>query len=243
MVLDDIASDPAKLEDDTDRVERVSCRDEMTKHYHQLIALILAAVLITACTSAPTPTSTPTAVPPVPTVTVLAPTNPPPTVAPTTVPPAPTVLPATATNPLPTTVPPTEEVETEPNQEYSNAMEGSRLIIQIGDTVLIATLVENSSVEALKETLSEGPITVNMRDYGGMEKVGSLGMDLPRNDEQITTEAGDLILYQGNAFVIYYAPNSWNFTRLGKIDTITPEELREILGDGSVTITLSLPQE
>ena len=115
--------------------------------------------------------------------------------------------------------------------------------IKIGDTVLTATLVENSSVDALKEALSEGPITVHMRDYGSMEKVGSLGMDLPRNDEQITTEAGDIILYQGNALVIYYAPNSWNFTRLGKIDNVAAEELREILGDGNVTVTLSLPQE
>ena len=122
-------------------------------------------------------------------------------------------------------------------------MEANKLNIQIGDTALTATLVENSSVDALKEALSEGPTTVNMRDYGSMEKVGSLGMDLPRNDEQITTEAGDMILYQGNAFVIYYAPNSWNFTRLGKIDNVTAEELREILGDGNVTITLSLPQK
>ena len=140
-------------------------------------------------------------------------------------------------------MPPTEEVETEPYQDNSSAMEANRLNIQVGDTVLTATLVENSSVEALKETLSEGPITVNMRDYGSMEKVGSLGMDLPRNDEQITTEAGDIILFQGSAFVIYYAPNSWNFTRLGRINNATAEELREILGDGNVTITLSLPQE
>ena len=115
--------------------------------------------------------------------------------------------------------------------------------LTIGDTVLVATLVENSSVDALKEALSEGPITVNMRDYGSMEKVGSLGMDLPRNDEQITTEAGDIILYQGNALVIYYAPNSWSFARLGKIDGVTAKELRKILGDGSVSITISLPQD
>ncbi len=68
-------------------------------------------------------------------------------------------------------------------------------------------------------------------------------MDLPRNDEQITTEAGDIILYQESALVIYYAPNSWNFTRLGKINDVTAEALREILGDGDVTVTLSLPQE
>lgn len=115
--------------------------------------------------------------------------------------------------------------------------------ITIGDSSLTATLIDNSSVDALKAALAEGPLTIEMRDYGSMEKVGSFGMDLPRNDEQITTEAGDLILYQGNAFVIYYAPNSWNFTRLGKIDDVSPEQLREILGDGDVTVTLSLPQD
>jgi hypothetical protein len=113
--------------------------------------------------------------------------------------------------------------------------------IQIGNTLLTATLVENSSVDTLKEILAKGPITINMRDYGSMEKVGPLGMDLPRNDQQITTEAGDIILYQGNALVIYYAPNSWNFTRIGKIDNVTSEMLKEILGDGNVTITISLP--
>ena len=72
------------------------------------------------------------------------------------------------------------------------------------------------------------------------KKVGSLGTSLPSNNEQITTEAGDLILYMGNAFVIYYAPNSWNFTRLGKIQNVTGDELKEILGDGDVTVVLSL---
>lgn len=75
-----------------------------------------------------------------------------------------------------------------------------------------------------------------------MEKVGSLGQDLPVNDEQITTEAGDLILYQGNSFVIYYAPNTWNFTRLGKINGVSAEELQDILGEGDVTVTLSLAE-
>jgi hypothetical protein len=211
---------------------------KMTKHYHQIIVLIFAAALVAACTS----TQSPTTVPPTPTALPATPTNSSPTVTPTTVPPTPTTLFATATNPPPTTtVPPTEDVETDTNQDNSTMMEASRMNIKIGDTVLTATLVENSSVEALKAALSEGPITVNMRDYGNMEKVGPLGMALPRNDQQITTEAGDIILYQGSALVIYYAPNSWNFTRLGKINNVTADELREILGDGNVTITLSLP--
>jgi len=113
--------------------------------------------------------------------------------------------------------------------------------IRIGDTILTATLVDNSSVAALKKVLAKASITVEMRDYGNMEKVGSLGQNLPRNDEPITTEAGDIILYQGNALVIYYAPNSWTFTRLGKINNVTPKELKDILGSGNVSVTLSLP--
>jgi len=190
------------------------------KRYRQITVLILTVVIITACTSALTPTA-------------VVPTDRLPTVA----------LSVTTTNPLLPTPPATEVVETDTNQENSNVMEINLMNIQIGDHVLTATLVENSSVAALKQVLSNGPITINMRDYGSMEKVGSLGMDLPQNNEQITTEAGDIILYQGNAFVIYYAPNSWNFTRLGKINNINAEELKEILGDGNVTITLSLLQE
>ncbi|MDW6003570.1 cyclophilin-like fold protein [Vibrio mangrovi] len=111
--------------------------------------------------------------------------------------------------------------------------------ITIGDQVLTATLVENSTTEALLKKLSEGPVSIAMKDYGNMEKVGSFGFNLPRNDEQITTEAGDLILYQGNAFVIYYAPNSWNFTRIGKINNVTTDALKNILGQGNIVVSIS----
>jgi len=113
--------------------------------------------------------------------------------------------------------------------------------IKIGNRILSATLIDNSSVKALKEALFKAPITVEMHDYGNMEKVGSLGQNFPRNDESITTEVGDIILYQGNALVIYYAPNSWSITRLGKINNISQNELKEMLGKGNVTVTLSLP--
>jgi len=105
---------------------------------------------------------------------------------------------------------------------------------------LTATLADNSSAAALRELLAEGPLTINMSDYGNFEKVGPLGTALPRNDEQITTSVGDIILYQGDKTTIYYAPNTWDFTRLGKIDSVTAEGLKEILGDGDVSVTLSL---
>lgn len=83
-----------------------------------------------------------------------------------------------------------------------------------------------------------------MDDYGNMEKVGSLGFSLPRNDRQTTTAPGDLILYQGNSFVIYYDTNSWNFTRLGKVDGVSSRnEMLDLLGGkGEVTVTLSLAE-
>lgn len=90
---------------------------------------------------------------------------------------------------------------------YSSAqgedtVQGNALNLQIGDIVLTAELADNSSAEALRDLLADGSLEIAMQDYADMEKVGSLGQELPANDEQITTEAGDLILYQGDSFSV-----------------------------------------
>jgi hypothetical protein len=122
------------------------------------------------------------------------------------------------------------------------AMKDNSINLRIGDKTYSATLADNSSARALIEMLAKGPVTIDMSDYGNMEKVGVLGRTLPTNDKRITTAPGDLILYQGNTFVIYYATNSWSLTRLGKINDVTQVELKEALGAGNVTVTLSLRQ-
>ncbi len=132
-----------------------------------------------------------------------------------------------------------EESTTESTKEETQM----QLNIQIGDHLLTADLSDNSSARALLELLADGPITIDMSDYANMEKVGELPQSLPRNDEQINTDAGDLILYQGSSFVIYYDTNSWNLTRLGKINNATKQELRDILGSGSVTAVLSVSDQ
>lgn len=109
-----------------------------------------------------------------------------------------------------------------------------------GSYTLTATLADNSSATAFYGLLEKGPLTVKMSDYGNFEKVGSLGTSLPRNDTHITTEAGDIILYQGNQITIYYDTNSWNFTRLGKVDGVTQAELKQILGKGDVTAVFDI---
>lgn len=110
--------------------------------------------------------------------------------------------------------------------------------ITVGDCELQATFEDNSSAEEFRELLEEGPLTVEMEDYGGFEKVGPLGTSLSRNDTQITTQPGDVILYQGNQITIYYGTNSWSFTRLARIDD--PTGLQEKLGEGTVSVTFSL---
>ena len=125
------------------------------------------------------------------------------------------------------------------NENQGN-MESNTLKLSVGGKILTATLVENSSVDALKNLLTKGDLTIEMEDYASMEKVGALGTTLPRNDEYISTVPGDLILYQGRYFVIYYGNNSYSLTRLGKINGITQSELKAVLGNGDVTVTLAL---
>ena len=116
-----------------------------------------------------------------------------------------------------------------------------KLIINInGQTDLTATLYDNSSSRALVELLKKGPVTIDMHDFSNFEKVGELPVTLPRNDTYTETDSGDLILYLGKRFVIYYDKNSWNFTPLGKVEGVSKPELKKILGSGNVTAVLKL---
>lgn len=136
-----------------------------------------------------------------------------------------------------------EPVEEETSQgEEETGMAQHQFYITANDTTFTAVFADNSSAQALEELLEQGDLTLSMSDYGGFEKVGSLGSQLPQNNEQITTEPGDVILYQGSSITIYYDTNSWNFTRLGKIEDVTKEELLAALGEGDVEVTLSLAE-
>ena len=123
-----------------------------------------------------------------------------------------------------------------PDVEGETAMD--KIILSFNGQTYLATLADNPSAKAFAELLKNGPLTVSTHDYGNFEKVGSLGTELPRTDEQITTSPGDIILYQGNQITVYYARNTWSFTRLGRIDD--PSGLREALGSGDVEITFRL---
>ncbi len=118
--------------------------------------------------------------------------------------------------------------------------ENNKMKMTINGTEVDVEWEDNDAVEALREAVTSTPLTIAMSMYGGFEQVGSLGMSLPRSDTRITTEPGDVILYSGNQLVVFYGSNTWSYTRLGKITDKTQAELRELLSNGNVNITISL---
>ena len=92
--------------------------------------------------------------------------------------------------------------------------------------------------------LQKGNITYEAHDYGNFEKVGELGYTFPENNEQINTVPGDLILHQGENLCIYYDTNSWNFTRIGKLDNMTQSDIKTWMNAGgdNVSVTLSISE-
>ena len=110
--------------------------------------------------------------------------------------------------------------------------------IEVNNKELIVELEENEATNELVQKLNSGNVVVEANEYGGFEKVGSLGFSLTREDKQVTTKAGDLVLYQGNQISLFYDSNSWSYTKLGKVTNMSANELKEVLGSGDVTLTL-----
>ena len=128
-----------------------------------------------------------------------------------------------------------DETQITENNEEEEAL---KMNVQVGGKTFTANLEDNMAVDALVEMMKTAPVTIEMNDYAGFEKVGSLGHNLPTSNSQTTTQPGDIVLYQGNQIVMFYGSNSWSYTRLGRIDNLTGWE--DALGSGNVTVTFSL---
>ena len=130
------------------------------------------------------------------------------------------------------------EIEVDNNIEEENSM--NEFIIEVNNKKLIVEVEENSATKALFEKLKQGDVVITAHDYGNFEKVGDLGFSLPKEDVNITTKAGDLVLYQGNQISLFYNSNTWSYTKLGAIKNVSSNELKDILGNEDVTLTFSL---
>ena len=112
--------------------------------------------------------------------------------------------------------------------------------VKINDEVFDVKLENNSATREFIKELKKGNITVNASEYGGFEKVGDLGFSLPTSDENIGTAPGDIVLYQGDKISLFYGSHSWSYTKLGKLDNIDSNKLKEVLGSGDVTLEFTL---
>ena len=114
--------------------------------------------------------------------------------------------------------------------------------ITISGKTLPVKIEDNAATKALVAALREASITYEADDYGGFEKVGALGRSLPTSNAQISTQPGDVILYSGNQIVLFYGTNSWSYTRIGKMEYGTLDDLKAFLkaGEGKISVSLSL---
>lgn len=132
-----------------------------------------------------------------------------------------------------------ESVSIDSNQTVGmEEITAMKINVTIGDNSFTATLEDNTATHELIEMMEEAPISINMDDYSGFEKVGSLGRSLTTDNRQITTQPGDIVLYSGNQIVMFYGSNSWSYTRIGKIDDLSGWE--DALGNGNVTAVFSM---
>jgi hypothetical protein len=112
--------------------------------------------------------------------------------------------------------------------------------VTVGSSSFIVNLEDNETAKALREMITDEYLTISASNYGGFEKVCQLGKTLPRNDKQITTEAGDVMLYSGNQIVFFYGANSWSYTKIGKVEASSIEELESVLSGSETEVILSI---
>ena len=135
---------------------------------------------------------------------------------------------------------PTKDDSEAENEEEKGGLTEMKMNVQVGEYNFTATLESNTAVKEFVDMMKEEPVTINMDDYSGFEKVGSLGRSLTTSNSQTTTHAGDIVLYSGNNIVMFYGSNSWSYTRIGKIDDLTDWE--KALGSGSITAVFTVAE-
>lgn len=146
----------------------------------------------------------------------------------------------TAETDTPTAGPSAAPAPAEPMETSTEEETEMKMNVEVGGESFTATLENNSAAAALADMLRSEPLTIEMSDYAGFEKVGSLGTRLPASNAQTTTSSGDIVLYNGSQIVIFYGSNSWSYTRLGRIDDL--DGWADALGSGDVTVTFSLTE-
>ena len=126
--------------------------------------------------------------------------------------------------------------------EFASDQSGmtDKIYITIDGKTQSAKLAGNSATQALVTELQKGPVTLTLMD-NNFEIWGPLGFSLPTSNEQIDAQPGDIVLYNGSNICIFYGSNSYSYTRLGKIDGLSADDLKSFLkaGENNISVVLS----
>ncbi len=126
------------------------------------------------------------------------------------------------------------------NNDSDTNKSSMKISITAGNKTATATLVKNAATDELREILSKGPLTYTSSD-NGFETYGDIGQTLPTSNENITAASGDILLYASRYICIFWGPNTYSYTRLGRIEGLSADELKEMFkGDVMIVIQLSL---
>ena len=123
------------------------------------------------------------------------------------------------------------------NQTNSNNQDEMKMKLYIDEKLIEEVSWENNDSTKALEELSKNKLIISMTNYGGFEQTGLIGQDIARNDSQIKTIPGDIVLYNGNQISVFYKNNQWSYTKLGHIN-LDDEKIKDLLDKSSIVFTL-----
>ena len=112
----------------------------------------------------------------------------------------------------------------------------NQIKISFNSKEFTADLENNSTSKGLLDLLKNGPISLNFSDYASQEVSAKLPKNLPNTDKYLTAKPGDICVYTSNTLVFFYSDVSWSLSKVGKINGITKNEIKNMTGK----VTLSL---
>ena len=116
-----------------------------------------------------------------------------------------------------------------------------KIYLTIDGMTKVMTLADNTATRELVAALGNADITATVND-NNFELWGDLGRTFTTSNEYMTCQAGDVVLYSSRYICLFYGSNSYSYTRLGRIEYQTLDELKNFLkaGQNNVQVTLSL---
>lgn len=124
--------------------------------------------------------------------------------------------------------------------QMENDSTATQLKITVGSKSFIVTLADNETAEAFVKLL---PLTLNMSELNGNEKLFRFDSDLPTNASiPASIKEGDLMLYGSRTLVLFYKsfPTSYSYTPLGFISA--SEGLEAALGRRNALVKFEVEQ-